>query len=45
MAKGIYRPQLRWHHGTAAPTDGFCVVCQAAIQRMIDYYAGGSAAK
>ena len=36
-AKGIYRPYLdcRMKSNTA---EGFCPVCNAAIQRMIDYY-------
>jgi hypothetical protein len=36
-AKGIYRPYFdcRMKSNTA---EGFCPVCNAAIQRMIDYY-------
>lgn len=38
MSKEIYRPYIdcRMHHNNAP---AFCPVCQAAINRMIDYYA------
>jgi hypothetical protein len=41
LSKGMYRPQMNCIMGNALPppNDVFCVVCQAGIQRMIDYYS------
>lgn len=36
---GIFRPQLRCWMGSLDPKQGLCVVCQAAVTRMINYYA------
>jgi hypothetical protein len=37
LSKGMYRPQLQCWMGNGG--EGFCVVCQAGIRRVIDYYA------
>jgi hypothetical protein len=42
--KGLYRPMvycLMIYH----PKNEFCVVCQQAIQRLIEYYSGPTSAK
>jgi hypothetical protein len=38
VKEGIYRPQLRCWMGSLNPNAGLCVVCQAAITKMINYY-------
>ena len=38
VKEGIYRPQLRCWMGSLDPNVGLCVVCQAAITKMINYY-------
>ncbi|MCY2985597.1 MAG: M64 family metallo-endopeptidase [Planctomycetota bacterium] len=38
LSKGMYRPQAGCWMGSANPKEGFCVVCDDAIQRMIDFY-------
>jgi hypothetical protein len=43
-AKGLYRPMvscLMIYH----PKNEFCLVCQQAIQRLIEYYSGPTSAK
>lgn len=40
-SKGLYRPQM-YCLMISNPKGEFCRVCQAAISRMIDYYAGGN---
>jgi hypothetical protein len=42
MSKGMYRAQYGCWMGGAGPADGFCAVCRHAIQRIINYYAGGA---
>ena len=39
LSKGMYRSQAGCLMGTANPKETFCVVCQDAIQRTIDYYS------
>ena len=39
LSKGMYRPQANCWMGSTNPKVGFCVVCEDAIQKMIDYYA------
>ncbi len=39
LAKGMYRPQAGCWMGSANPREGFCIVCEDAIQRTIDYYS------
>lgn len=39
LSKGMYRPQSNCWMGSANPKECFCVVCEDAIQRMIDYYS------
>lgn len=39
LSKGMYRPQAGCWMGSANPQEGFCVVCDDAIQRMVDYYS------
>lgn len=38
MKEGIYRPQYECWMGSLNPNARLCKVCQAATQRMIDYY-------
>ncbi len=39
LSKGMYRPQASCLMGSANPKEGFCAVCEDAIQRTIDYYS------
>ncbi len=39
LSKGMYRPQSSCWMGSANPNEGFCAVCEDAIQRTIDYYS------
>ncbi len=39
LAKGMYRPQASCWMGSMNPKEGFCAVCEDAIQRTIDYYS------
>ena len=39
VKQGIFRPQLRCWMGSLDPQQGLCVVCQAAVTRMINYYS------
>ena len=39
LSKGMYRPQSSCWMGSANPKEGFCAVCEDAIQRTIDYYS------
>jgi len=39
LSKGMYRPQAGCWMGSANSKEGFCVVCDDAIQRMIQYYS------
>jgi hypothetical protein len=39
LSKDMYRPQAGCWMGSANPQEGFCVVCDDAIQRMIEYYS------
>jgi hypothetical protein len=39
LSKGMYRPESSCWMGSVNPKVGFCVVCEDAIQKMIDYYA------
>ncbi len=39
LAKGMYRPQAGCWMGSANPREGFCLVCEDAIQRTIDFYS------
>ncbi len=39
VKEGIYRPQLLCWMGSLDPSVGLCAVCQAAITKMIHYYA------
>ena len=39
LAKGMYRAQVSCLMGSGKPKEIFCVVCEDAIQRMIDYYS------
>jgi len=38
LSKGIYRPQASCWMGNANPKGNFCIVCEDAIQKTIDYY-------
>ena len=37
LSKGMYRPQASCWMGSMNPKEGFCAVCEDAIQRTIDY--------
>lgn len=39
LSKGMYRPESSCWMGSINPKEGFCVVCEDAIQKMIDTYA------
>ncbi len=39
LSKGMYRAQASCLMGSANPKEVFCVVCEDAIQRTIDYYS------
>jgi hypothetical protein len=43
-AKGLYRPMI-YCLMISSPKNEFCLVCQQAISRMIEYYAGPTSAK